>query len=162
MITCVKKFVSQQWERKIWVPFISDTTSYHEMLWVLKPRDLNLELPDRSEIWQAHRQKCCLCACQISKRWDDLKGESRGFETSRDLMIRRLIRYGNGALLFTWQILHRLGGLISVHGDPTLLKKHQYACAFYIGPKNFNRHRNIKVTLNKCKTVLNSYEFCRQ
>ena len=56
---------------------------------VSKPRDLFLELSDRSEIWQALRQHCCRCACQISKRYDDLKYQSRGFETSRDLTIRR-------------------------------------------------------------------------
>ena len=29
-----------------------------------------LELSERSEIWQAHRQHCCRCACQIAKRWE--------------------------------------------------------------------------------------------
>ena len=52
---------------------------------VSKPRDLYLELSDRSEIWQALRQQCCRCACQISKRYDNLKYQSRGFETLRDL-----------------------------------------------------------------------------
>ena len=63
---------------------------------VSKPRDLYLGLSDRSEIWQAPRQHWCRCACQISKRCDDLNYQSRGFETSRDLTIRRLIRYWNG------------------------------------------------------------------
>ena len=40
---------------------------------VSKPRDLYLELFDRSEIWQALRQQCCRCACQISKWYDNLK-----------------------------------------------------------------------------------------
>ena len=40
---------------------------------VSKPRDLYLELSDRSEIWQALRQQCCRCACQSSKRYDNLK-----------------------------------------------------------------------------------------
>ena len=40
---------------------------------VSKQRDLYLELSDRSEIWQALRQQCCRCACQISKRYDNLK-----------------------------------------------------------------------------------------
>ena len=40
---------------------------------VSKPRDLYLELSDRSEIWQALRQQCCRCVCQISKRYDNLK-----------------------------------------------------------------------------------------
>ena len=64
---------------------------------VSKPRDLYLELSNRSEIWQAPRQRCCRSACQISKRCDDLNFQSRGFETSRDLTIRRLIGYWNGA-----------------------------------------------------------------
>ena len=48
-----------------------------------KPRDLYLELFDRSKIWQTHRQYYCQCVCQISKRCDDLNYQSRGF---RDFM----------------------------------------------------------------------------
>ena len=66
---------------------------------VSKPRDLYLELSDRSEIWQALRQQCCRCACQISKRYNNLKYQSRGFETSRDLTKRRLFVYWDGAQL---------------------------------------------------------------
>ena len=65
---------------------------------VSKPWDFYLKLFDRSEIWQAPRQHCCRCACQISKRCDNSNYQSRSFETSRDLMIRRLIGYWNGAL----------------------------------------------------------------
>ena len=64
---------------------------------VSKPRNLYLELSERSEIWQALRQRCCRCACQISKRYDNLKYQSRGFETSRDLTKRRLLGYWDGA-----------------------------------------------------------------
>ena len=67
---------------------------------VSKPRDLYLFvfiLSDRSEIWQALRQHCCRCACQISKRYDNSKYQSRGFETSRDLTKRRLFGYWDGA-----------------------------------------------------------------
>ena len=63
---------------------------------VTKPRDLYLELSDRSEIGQAPRQQCCRGACQISKRCDDLNYKSRGFMISRDLTIRHLIRYWSG------------------------------------------------------------------
>ena len=66
---------------------------------VSTPRDLYLELSDRSEIWQALRQQCCRCACQISKRYDNLNYQSRGFETLRDLTKRRLFGYWDGALL---------------------------------------------------------------
>ena len=62
---------------------------------VSKPRDLYLELSDRYEIWQALRQQCCRCACQISKRYENLKYQSRGFETLRDLMERRLFFASN-------------------------------------------------------------------
>ena len=65
---------------------------------VSNEQDLYLGLSDRSKIWQAPRQHCCRGACQISKRCDDLHCQSRGFETSRDLTIRRLIGYWNGAL----------------------------------------------------------------
>ena len=41
---------------------------------------------------------CCWCAYQISKRWDSLNHQSRGFETSQFLATRRLILYWNGAL----------------------------------------------------------------
>ena len=66
---------------------------------VSKPRDLCLELSDRSEIWQALGQQCCRCACQISKRYGNLKYQSRGFETLRDLTKRRLFGYWDGALV---------------------------------------------------------------
>ena len=65
---------------------------------VSKPRDLYLEFSDRSEIWQALRQHGCRCACEISKRYDNLKYQSRGFETSQDLTKRSLFGYWDGAL----------------------------------------------------------------
>ena len=71
---------------------------------VSKPRDLYLELSDRSEIWQALRQHCCRCACQISKRYDNLKYQSRGFETSRNLTKRRFFGYWDGALVSRCQV----------------------------------------------------------
>ena len=57
---------------------------------LLCARDLYLDLYDRSEIKQAHQQHCCREAYQTSKRCDKSNYQSRGFETSRDLMIRRL------------------------------------------------------------------------
>ena len=33
---------------------------------VLKPRDLCLELSNRSQIWQAYRQYCCRSTCHVS------------------------------------------------------------------------------------------------
>ena len=49
---------------------------------------------------QAPRQQCCQGACQISKWYDDDSSyQSRGLETSRNIMIRRLIGYWNGALV---------------------------------------------------------------
>ena len=69
---------------------------------VSKPRDLYLEFSDRSEIWQALQQHCCRCACQISKRYANSKYQSRGFDTSRDLTIRRLFGYWDGAQM-SWR-----------------------------------------------------------
>ena len=54
---------------------------------VSKPRDLYLELSDRSEIWQALWQQGCQSVCQISKGCNNLYYQSRCFETSRDLTI---------------------------------------------------------------------------
>ena len=42
-------------------------------------------------------QQCCRCACQICKRYDNLKYQSRGFETLRDLTEWRLFGYWDGA-----------------------------------------------------------------
>ena len=64
---------------------------------VSKPRDRYFKLSYRFEIWQAHRQHCCRSACQISERSDNSKYKSRGFETLRDLMERRLFGYWDGA-----------------------------------------------------------------
>ena len=74
---------------------------------VWKPRDLYLELHDCSAIWQAHWHQCCRCVCQISKRCDNLNYQSRGFDISRDLKIRRFIRYGNGAQVWLLFIVER-------------------------------------------------------
>ena len=63
----------------------------------LKPRDWYFKLSYRFEIWQAHRQQCCRSACQISEWSDNSEYKSRGFETSRDLTIRRLFGYWDGA-----------------------------------------------------------------
>ena len=57
---------------------------------VSKPRDSCLDFSNRSEIWQPSRQQCCRDACQISERYDHINTQSHGFETSRDLTVRRL------------------------------------------------------------------------
>ena len=67
---------------------------------VSKSRDLYLELYDWFEIRQAPWQQCCRCACQITKRCEDLNYKSRVFETSRDLTIRCLVGYWSRALVF--------------------------------------------------------------
>ena len=57
---------------------------------VSNPQDSGLDFSNRSEIWQASRQRCCRGACQISERYDNYNIQSRGFETSQDLAVRRL------------------------------------------------------------------------
>ena len=47
---------------------------------VSNPRDLYLELSDRSEIWQAPRQRCCRGACGISKWFQHFNTQSHAFE----------------------------------------------------------------------------------
>ena len=99
---------------------------------VSKPRDVYLELSDCSEFWQALRQQCCRCACQISKRYDNLKYQSRGFETLRDLTKRRLFGYWDGAL-----VLCR-GNLPETNGFPTQrtsnMKSVSTSCTIIIYP----------------------------
>ena len=69
---------------------ISEKTSYYRISQNLEAVRFLFRIASRSEIWQPHRHHCCRCACQISKRCDNLNYQSRGFETSRDLTIRRL------------------------------------------------------------------------
>ena len=57
---------------------------------VSRPRYWMLWWSYRSEIWQASRQRCRRCACQISERLFKSKPKSHGFETSRDLALIRL------------------------------------------------------------------------
>ena len=57
------------------------------------PRDCMLECIDCFEIWQADRQHCCRYACQNSKQLMHSNMQSRGYETLRDLTVRRLILY---------------------------------------------------------------------
>ena len=63
---------------------------------VSKPRDWYLNLYDHWNL-TGTPQQCCRGACPISKRCGDSYYWSRGSETSRDLTVRRLIRYWNKA-----------------------------------------------------------------
>ena len=83
---------------------------------VSKPGDWCWELSDCSEIWQAPRQHCCRGACHISEQCDNSNYQSRGFETSRDFTIRRLIGYWNGALIFKWVVETSQQGRLQVPG----------------------------------------------
>ena len=56
---------------------------------VSKPQNSIVQCLHRSTIWQAFRQLCCRGACQISDRFEKPKPESRGFENSGDLAVRR-------------------------------------------------------------------------
>ena len=55
-----------------------------------KVRDSCLNFSNPSEIWQAPRQRCCRDACPISEWYNHYNVQSRGFETSWDLTVRRL------------------------------------------------------------------------
>ena len=55
-----------------------------------KVRDSCLNFSNPSEIWQAPRQQCCRDACPISEWYNHYNTQSRGFETSWDLTVRRL------------------------------------------------------------------------
>ena len=79
------------------------------------PRDLHLELSDRSWIWQALRQQCCRCACRASKRYDNLGCQSRGFEALRDLARGRLFGYWDGVQSVSRQVTDAFSPLIYYH-----------------------------------------------
>ena len=53
-------------------------------------RDSGLNISNRHEIWQAHRQQRCRAACQNSEKYNNYNTQTRGIETSRDLAVRRL------------------------------------------------------------------------
>ena len=55
-------------------------------------RDLYLELPDRSEIWQTHRQYCCRSACEILNRCE-YSMRLRDFTRSYDKTSYRILRW---------------------------------------------------------------------
>ena len=57
---------------------------------VSRPRESGLNFSNRSDNWQAPRQQRCRDACQISERYNHYNTQSRGFETSLNLAIRRL------------------------------------------------------------------------
>ena len=91
---------------------------------VSMPRDLYLESSDHSEIWLALRQQCCRCVCQISKRYDNLKYQSRGFETLRDLTKRRLFGYWDGAQITNFTRHHEAINLVQLTSKVCSLKGH--------------------------------------
>ena len=66
---------------------LSGWTSYRKISWSLKPRNLDLVFSNHSEIWRAIRQlPRCLPNFRAIR---SLIIPSRGFETSRDLAVRR-------------------------------------------------------------------------
>ena len=62
------------------------TAKSHE---VSKPRNSGLDFSNCSKIWQASRQQRCRDTCQIWERHDNYNIQFHGFETSRDLAVRR-------------------------------------------------------------------------
>ena len=58
---------------------------------VSKARDRVSKCLYRFEIWQVRRQQCCRGVCQISKRSGNSRYKSRGYETLRELTIRRIM-----------------------------------------------------------------------
>ena len=67
---------------------VSGTARSHK---ALKPRHLGWDTSNRSEIWLISRQQHCRDTSQISERYDHYNIRSRGFETSRNLAVRRLV-----------------------------------------------------------------------
>ena len=62
---------------------LSRWMSYRNISWS------RLDFFNRSEIWLPPRQQCCRDACQIAERYDYYNIQSRGFEASWHLAVRR-------------------------------------------------------------------------
>ena len=136
---------------------------------VSKPRDRQFKSSYSCEIWQARRQQCCRGACQISQRSDYSKYKSRGIETSRDLTIRRLIGYWNGALVPTMCrsliLLMRTWSLQWRHNDHDGVSNHQpHGCLFnqvYSGTDR-RKHQSSASRAFACGEFTGSGEFPAQ
>ena len=82
--------MKKQFSHPLGLYSLSGKTSYRKTSTeVSKPRDSCLDISDHSEIWQAPRQQCCRDAWQMSERYDHYNILCHGFETSRDLAVRR-------------------------------------------------------------------------
>ena len=84
------EIINRLWKGAQCLYSLSGRTSYRKISPSSKPQDSGLNFSSRSEMWQTHRQQGCRDACQISGRIDHYSIQSHGFETSRDLMGRRL------------------------------------------------------------------------
>ena len=74
---------------------LSNKTSYHKISWIRSREIGNLNYRVTSK-FDGHLSNCR--ACQIAERSHNSKYKSHDFDALRDLMIRRLIGYWNGAL----------------------------------------------------------------
>ena len=69
---------------------LSGKTSYRQISWSLEAAILDVIMIHRAEIRQASRQRCWRGANPIAEQLEKSKPESRGFESSRDLAVRRI------------------------------------------------------------------------
>ena len=78
--------------------WLSGWTSYRKISWnISEPRDSGLDFSNRSEICQAPRD-----VCQMLEWYDPYNIQSRGFETARDLAVRRSSPLWIEALRLPW------------------------------------------------------------
>ena len=78
-------------------PYYTPRASIHKVVRCLtvksrevsKPWDWVSKWSYGSEIWQASQRRSCRDACQISEPLEKSKSDSRGFDTSRDLAVKR-------------------------------------------------------------------------
>ena len=75
----------------------SGRTSCRKISWRYKAARFLFRLFNRCEIWQASQQRCYWDICQVSKPYYH-NIQSRGFETARDLAVRRLTAQWTEAL----------------------------------------------------------------
>ena len=83
---------------------------------IMKPQDSWLD-SNRLDIWQAPREQFCRDACHISERYDQYNTQSRGFETSRDLAVRRPPAYHDDVI--KWKHFPRYWPFVrGIHRSP--------------------------------------------
>ena len=94
-------------------------------------RDVASELHDRFENWQVFRQQCCRSACQISRQNDNFNTQCRGFDTSRDITIKRPSIKWQRLFTFEYMYVCMLSTMLKIYDILSLYKWIENQCTNY-------------------------------